>query len=111
MVNIIDSISTITDVDPKTGEKELLVYKDDVTNLLSSDEIRDLAIAALPHADWCCIKGCTQPNKKHYAGDWNKVPLEGDITGLSKFMPCTGSCNCEVGLIVPQVFDFITGGK
>jgi hypothetical protein len=77
----------------------------DVREALRSDETRAQVVTAIPHADWCCTKGCVQPDGTH-----QDVEFDAGQPILSAAYPCPGDCTCEVGMIVPQVLAVLAGG-
>ena len=117
---LLDGLPTITApvaIKDERGEHHAVtnaitwVKRDDVREALRSDETRAQVIAAIPHADWCCTKGCVQPNGAHYIGDPNAVPMPDTppLDRLPSWEPCPGDCTCEVGMIVPQALAALAG--
>jgi hypothetical protein len=75
-----------------------------VRALLRSDETAKRVIAAIPHADWCCTKGCVHDGARHM-----DVEVDGGQPILVGEFPCPGDCTCEVGVIVRQTLAVLAG--
>jgi hypothetical protein len=80
------------------------VKRDDVRYLLWSEDTARRVIAAIPHADWCCTKGCVQDGARHM-----DVEVDGGQPILVGEFPCPGTCTCEVGGIVRQTLAVLVG--
>ena len=62
------------------------------------------------HADWCCVGGCTAPDRQHVA-DGAAGAVLSNLHGTHTPLPlesCPGTCTCDTGRYVAAVREAVT---